>query len=198
MTDRKPTGLVLCGGNSRRMGTDKGLLSTEGKLWVEERIQTLSSFTNRCLISIRSEQKASYSKVLLERKLVEDSFSNIGPISGILSAHNRYPDDDFLVLACDMPSSDFWVFSELLKVYQTKSEIESYFCKLEGMIEPFPAIYTSKLLNEVSKRRMESDFNVSPKNILEKTNGIAIEVPKDHSNAFLNLNTLSDLSAAGL
>lgn len=197
MTDRKPKGLVLCGGNSRRMGRDKGLLSTEGKLWVEERIRTLSPFTDRCLISIRKEQKSDYTKAISDIEFVEDRFENIGPISGILSAHDRYPNDDFLVLACDMPSSDPWIFSELLKMYGAYSEAKSYFCVTEGNIEPFPAIYTSELLNEVAPKMNEPGFDSSPKNTLERSNGMAFEVGKDRSNIFLNYNTLADLSEAG-
>lgn len=197
MTDRKPKGLVLCGGNSRRMGNDKGLLSIGGKLWVEERIRTLSPFTEGCLISIREEQKSDYIKVISNIEFVEDRFENIGPISGILSAHDRYPNEDFLVLACDMPSSDLWVFSELLKMYGAAFRAKSYFCVTEGNIEPFPAIYTSELLNEVARKMNDPGFDSSPKKTLERSNGTAFEVGSDRSSIFLNYNTPADLSEAG-
>ncbi|MBM9499918.1 molybdenum cofactor guanylyltransferase [Leptospira sp. 201903071] len=198
MTARKPKGLVLCGGNSSRMGSDKGLLSTEGKLWVHERILTLSPFTDGCLISIRAEQRTAYSKVILNGEFTEDLYENIGPMSGILSAHARFPAENFLVLACDMPSPDSWIFSEILKVYTTNPGKRSYFWKLDGMIEPFPAIYTSELLNEVARKLNDSDFNSSPKDILERSEGIGSDVPKERFKAFLNYNTLPDLSGVGI
>ncbi|AOP32656.1 hypothetical protein A0128_01490 [Leptospira tipperaryensis] len=197
MTERKPKGLVLCGGNSSRMGRDKGLLSTEGNLWVDERVETLSPFTDGCLISIRAEQRTEYTKLILDREFVEDFYENIGPMSGILSAHDLYPNEDFLVLACDMPSRDPWIFSELLNLYNSNPGKKSYFFTLEGKVEPFPAIYTSELLNEVGLKIKKSDFNPSPKNILERSNGIGSDVPKEHFRAFLNYNTLTDLTVAG-
>ncbi|XDD50470.1 molybdenum cofactor guanylyltransferase [Leptospira sp. WS92.C1] len=193
MNKKELVGLILCGGHSNRMGTDKGLILFQGDPWVNHRIRTLKSYTNRCLISIRKEQIASYKAVVPDLELVEDIYQNVGPVSGILSAHNRFPKADFLVLACDMPVSDSSIFSELLTAYLCKPGKRSYAWKSERHIEPFPSIYTAELLSEVSFNINRFDSQKSPKRILEESDGHWLNVRSDTKNAFLNYNTLSDL-----
>ena len=39
-------GIVLCGGNSSRMGSDKGLLNLQAKTWAQTSIDKFASIAN--------------------------------------------------------------------------------------------------------------------------------------------------------
>ncbi|MEX0273906.1 MAG: NTP transferase domain-containing protein [Flavobacteriaceae bacterium] len=93
-------GLVLSGGKSTRMGEDKGLISYYGLPQREYLYQLLDKVCERTFISLRSDQTEGLPSaygVILDQDVYR------GPFNGILSAHMRYPEVAWLVLACDLP-----------------------------------------------------------------------------------------------
>ncbi|RYU94560.1 NTP transferase domain-containing protein [Emticicia agri] len=88
-------GLILIGGKSSRMGTDKSLLNYHGLSQREYLFQLLSKFCSDVYFSSRQEQG-------LSENVIIDTLAN-GPASGVLSAFEYNPETAWLVLACDMP-----------------------------------------------------------------------------------------------
>ena len=93
-------GLILAGGYSRRMGQDKALLDFHGKAQVEHIYGLLQKYCASVFLSKRSDQD-TYKNLAY----IDDSseFSHHGPLGGILSAMKKYPQADWLVMACDLP-----------------------------------------------------------------------------------------------
>lgn len=192
MNSKKPIGLILCGGYSSRMGTDKGLIVTEGKPWVQLRTETLSPFVERSLISVRKEQRPFYSAIDSSFEFVEDLYQNRGPISGILSAHLSDTTADYLVLACDMPVLETSILSRLIEVYRQFPEKQAYAWKIDGKTEPFPAIYKAELLKDIFREWNIQESAHSPSRTLEngRTHWI---VDPDFTNSFINFNTPKEI-----
>src|SRR5690348_15042320 len=97
-------GVVLSGGQSSRMGQDKGLMMLHQKVWAKIAFEKLAALSNPALISINESQQKEYLKHFSKKELsVDRSDLKIqGPLAGVLSAHLRHPDQDLMVLACDM------------------------------------------------------------------------------------------------
>jgi len=95
-------GVVLCGGESRRMGRDKGLLQTDGQPWVLRMGEKLATNQLPVVYSINKKQVAAYATWLPPGQYVVDSDIGAGPLKGLLSVHRSYPDSDLLPVACDM------------------------------------------------------------------------------------------------
>ncbi len=102
LTNRQPVlnGLVLAGGQSRRMQTDKGSLAYFGKsqrLYVHE---MLSPFCQETFVSYANSQDVHQEEQL---PVVLDRFAGLGPFGGILSALMHNPNAAWLTVACDLP-----------------------------------------------------------------------------------------------
>ncbi len=91
-------GLVLAGGQSQRMGTDKGLLQYHGQPQREVAFNLLQPHCEQTFISCNANQ---VSGITLPK--IEDRFLGLGPMGGILSAFQAVPDAAWLVVATDLP-----------------------------------------------------------------------------------------------
>ena len=142
-------GLVLCGGESKRMGRDKGMLVTGGATWAEHAVTKLRELDIPVVISVNEKQLASYRCIFDQGLLVLDQVDAKGPLSGLLSVHLQYPMDDLLVLACDMPEMDVHTLRVLKDDATTFPEFDTYCYVNKGIIEPLCALYTSTFLKYV-------------------------------------------------
>jgi molybdopterin-guanine dinucleotide biosynthesis protein A len=95
-------GLVLAGGLSQRMQTDKGRLSygPDGREQREVAAALLAEVCQDVFVSCRAEQAAELPAGL---EPLPDTFLGLGPLGGILSAFRKDPNAAWLVLACDLP-----------------------------------------------------------------------------------------------
>ncbi|KUG08969.1 molybdenum cofactor biosynthesis protein MoaC [Solirubrum puertoriconensis] len=93
-------GLVLAGGQSQRMQTDKGRLHYHGREQREHAAALLAPWCQEVFVSCRAEQAAELPAGL---QPLPDQFLNLGPMGGILSALRHDPNAAWLVVACDLP-----------------------------------------------------------------------------------------------
>ncbi len=101
MVSRSLYAAILIGGNSRRMGFPKHLLSsTDTKTWLEKTVRLLESFVDEVVIVGKGELPPSCASLCR----LADVNGIDGPMAGVLSAMRFAPESDWLVVACDMPS----------------------------------------------------------------------------------------------
>ncbi|MCB2406540.1 NTP transferase domain-containing protein [Hymenobacter lucidus] len=93
-------GLVLAGGQSQRMQTDKGRLNYHGLEQREYAARLLATVCTDVLVSCRPDQVADLPAGL---QPLPDRFLELGPMGGILSAFQLDPNAAWLVVACDLP-----------------------------------------------------------------------------------------------
>ncbi|WP_235183901.1 NTP transferase domain-containing protein [Hymenobacter sp. IS2118] len=93
-------GLVLAGGRSERMQTDKGALHYHALDQRQHTAALLGEFCPDVRVSVRPDQAAALPAGL---KPLPDTFLNLGPLGGLLSAFQADPNAAWLVLACDLP-----------------------------------------------------------------------------------------------
>ena len=134
-------GLVLAGGQSVRMGTDKGALNWYGKEQRYFMADLLKNYCDEVYISCREEQKqdieASY-------QTLSDTFTNLGPFGAILSAFREKPGSAWLVVACDMPLLDADTFEHLIQNRNASSIATAYESSFDGFPEPLITIWEPK------------------------------------------------------
>ncbi len=101
-TARPPLrGLVLAGGQSQRMQTDKSRLRYGGRTEQRARVAALlTTFCDDVLVSCRPDQAAD---LPLGLTALPDQFLGLGPMSGLLTAFRHDPNTAWLAVACDLP-----------------------------------------------------------------------------------------------
>ena len=93
-------GLVLAGGLSQRMQTDKSRLQYHAQEQRAHAATLLAAVCQDVYVSGRPEQLADLPANL---KPLPDKFLGLGPLGGLLTAFQTDPNAAWLVLACDLP-----------------------------------------------------------------------------------------------
>ncbi|CAL2107790.1 molybdenum cofactor guanylyltransferase [Tenacibaculum sp. 190524A02b] len=119
-------GLVLIGGKSTRMGTNKSELNYFGKPQKEYAKELLESCSLQTYYSVQQNNEA-------ENK-IPDTFINLGPFGGICSAFQKNPNTAWLVLATDVP----FVNEELIKLLLQKRNPSKVATAIKGKGKEFP------------------------------------------------------------
>lgn len=140
LNDRIPkvNGLVLAGGKSSRMQTDKGTLHYHGKSQREYLHGLLSPYCQQVYLSCNAEQAPNLAGAF---PLIEDRFIGLGPMGGILSAFQTEPDAAWFTVACDLPYLSAQTLQYLLR-HRNLSKMATAFLDPKGEFpEPLITIW---------------------------------------------------------
>jgi molybdopterin-guanine dinucleotide biosynthesis protein A len=96
------TAFVLAGGKSSRMGRDKAFIELAGRTLLERALSTVAALTKKVRIVGMNPRLARFAAESGIR-LVEDRFSERGPLAGIHAALRSSPTELNFVLAVDVP-----------------------------------------------------------------------------------------------
>lgn len=188
-------GVVLSGGNSNRMGKDKGLLVKEGQYWSKITFDKLESLGIPVVISINSSQEEEYRKVFFPDRIVIDKINVMGPLRGILSIHDQFPDHDLVVVASDLPDLSTAIIKNLINVFDEKAgEHDFVVYSIKNEPEPLLGVYTAEGLSKIFSLHISNQLEkVSMKHILEVGNTFFIELKPDDWKELKNYNSKVDL-----
>ncbi len=192
MTTDTIYGLVLAGGESRRMGRDKALLVRDGHSQLAHIAALLEGITERVYVSSRQDQQGDPERSRFEN--IVDRYEGIGPIAGILSAMDAQPNADWLVVACDLPNIDAATLSFLIENSNTKQPFTAFKSNFDGLPEPLCALY--RCGSDAIIRRFVEDGIVCPRKILIRSDTLLLEQPNPV--ALDNINTPDDLASSVL
>ncbi len=93
------TGIVLAGGQSKRMGRDKAWLPVAGRPMIQWVLHAVAEVTQYQMIVSRHIGRLNE----LDVPVVEDRFPARGPLTGIHAGLKAAPTDLCVVVACDLP-----------------------------------------------------------------------------------------------
>ena len=191
-------GLVLCGGRSTRMGRDKGLIRPEKTTWAAHQYKKLNALGMPTFISVNEMQITSYQKIFPSDQLVHDlPFISInGPLRGLLSAHQAFPEKHILCIPCDMPDLSEKFLSELTDAFFRNYPVYQVFIPLVNwQMQPLCGIYAKESLSYFTEQ-YEADAlaHESMIHIVEEYPGTMVMLFEDADvSEFENYNTPEDL-----
>ena len=181
--------LVLTGGLSTRMGTDKALIKVDGRTILDRTIDLLSSYSNQVFVSVREDQAQELNRSKYE--MLFDAPNLKGPMAGIMSAAKHEAESPWIIVSCDLPLLDDETIKQLLDM-RAKAKDATVFLDEEVGIEPLCAIYEPTLLQKLQQNPQIIE-KMSPQMTLKKMNINTIQ-PKN-KNALYNLNRITPEAA---
>jgi molybdopterin-guanine dinucleotide biosynthesis protein A len=190
-------GVVLCGGKSSRMGSDKGLLRSETTTWVQAAAEKLRSLGLPVKVSVNKDQYAAYSAIFPADVLIIDdpSLQLRGPLYGVLSSYLHNLSDDLFVLACDMPLMELFLLDHLLQLYQNNPEPDAFVYANDGEPEPLCGIYKAIGLSEILEMYHAQQLTKhSMKFMLDHINTSTVPIADEHKKFFRNFNAHAELN----
>jgi molybdopterin-guanine dinucleotide biosynthesis protein A len=195
-------GLVLVGGLSKRMGSDKAALEYHGKPQVEHAFDLLAPHCARRFVSCRADQGSQPALAGLPQ--IHDAFSDMGPMAGILSALQAHPQAAWLVIACDLPFLDAATLQALVDGRDPEMMATGFIGSYKSLPEPLCTIYEPKAfarMRELNGQGIDCPRKAmihSPCRMLNPPDPLALtnaNHPEDYQRA---LNALTDRLPPGL
>jgi molybdopterin-guanine dinucleotide biosynthesis protein A len=139
------TGIVLSGGENRRMGRDKAFLKLDGVPLIEHVLRTLRGIFPKTIIVTNTP--SAYT--LYDTVVITDAVDKRGPLTGIYSGLLHSTDEHNFVVACDMPFLNPGLISYMAGLVQGYDIVVP---KVAGRVEPLHAIYSKGLLPLIERR----------------------------------------------
>ena len=128
------TGVLLAGGNSRRMGEDKRYLVVGEQTLLERGLAVLRSIFQEVLVVIAQDSLPLMVAARVVRDLVPDCGSLGGLYTGLTQATTPY----IFVVACDMPFLDPAVITQFTS---RRASADIVIAKLAARLHPMHALY---------------------------------------------------------
>ncbi len=150
-------GLVGCGGNSSRMGTDKSMLCYYDKPQRYHVYEMLQPFCEKVFISCNEEQASTVED---DHNILTDSASyhNIGPIAALLTVFTQFPKNNTLFIGCDYPfltSTDMQQFSTYCKEGPV-----AFYNEKEELYEPLLAWYPYQSFDKLKEMHEAKKYSL--------------------------------------
>lgn len=144
------TGIVLAGGENRRMGTDKAFLAFDGRPLIEHILAVFRGLFPRVIVVTNSP--ARYAGYAVDA--VTDVGDRRGPLTGLYSGLQRSADEYNFVVACDMPFLNRGLIAYMA---EAAAGYDIVVPRVNDFFEPLHAVYRKALLPVIeSSLRRES------------------------------------------
>jgi len=183
-------GLVLTGGRSRRMQRDKASLPYAGKSQLARAMELLAPLVARCFVSVRADQLYDPHRAAYDT--IADIKPDLGPIGGIHAALHTYPDQGWLVLACDLPFLDRATLQYLIEHRASGRVATAYRSSFDGLPEPLCAIFEPRSLPVIEQSLAQGQQ--CPRALLSRADVELLDLPSPR--ALDNVNTGAEYAAA--
>lgn len=195
--------IILCGGQSRRMGQDKGSLIIKDKPMIKYILSTLNNEIDEAVIVLNDRNRiGKYQEFINPQdynykiKFIEDKIKNKGPISGIMTGLANISTNYAIVFPCDNPFVTKNTIQTLFnEITENKQAIVPYHDH-ENILktsEPLHSIYNKNIVPVINDLIKKDSLHI--KGLIEKidTKFILIDNKKIYKKEFRNLNSPEDL-----
>lgn len=186
--------VLLAGGKGARMGSEKCLVTLEGRplaLWV---LDALASVTDEVIVSVSTSPSREVLDALEGLKAVMDDVEGLGPLGGLRSALGAAGGEYVAVAPCDVPLVRPDVYEVLFREAEGRDGAVPV---VGGYYEPLVAVYRREAFLKAAEKVMDGG-GIRPVMTYEHMDVAfvpeeALKQADPGLESFLNVNTPGDL-----
>jgi len=185
------TAIILAGGNSQRMGSDKARLLLDGQTLLQRVTVVMQQVFPKVMLSVRQPRPE------IDLPQIRDDPSCAGPLAGLVSGLAAADTAWVFAVGCDMP----FIMPEVIKLmWQRRDDCQAVVPVVQGHPQPLAAFYAHTSLG-VMRTILESDGKKSLQAVLKRLEVRYVEESQLQSvdpclRSFLDLDTPQDVAAA--
>ncbi len=184
------TAVLLCGGQSRRMGRDKATMDWRGRpLWQVQLEKLRELVPDKVLLSAREDREWRPADV----DLVTDAAPSRGPLSGLAAALAISSSDHLLALAIDLPHLSA---SQLQWIAEMAAPEVGAAPLIDDLIEPLAAVYpreSAQFFRDALDTREYFSLQPLIRELADAGRMRLINVASSDRELYKNVNTPEDL-----
>lgn len=172
--------VILCGGDSSRMGTDKALLPFQDKCLIEFIVDKYKPYFDKIYLSVN--ELGQYSHLDLDVKEIPDIYRHAGPTGAILSSLTMILEDRAFFMSVDTPFLDPLIGIHLL---EASNDFDITTFKFKGpYLDSICGVYKKSCIAALGKCLIQG--NVTKSNFQSKCYTNLLELSE--------INEISDVS----
>jgi molybdopterin-guanine dinucleotide biosynthesis protein A len=188
------TGLVLAGGSSLRMRSDKPFIKAGGKLLIEYVLETLNEISSEIVVSVSRGNAQRFREVLGKGAIiVEDENEGVGPLEGLRVGFKNASQDVVAVAPADVPFVTAEFYRTMIGLSEGYDGAVPY---LSGNFEPLLGIYSREsmlaaiedVMREGGRRPVLTYTKLNIRKVTEEDLHNIVDL-----DVLLNVNTPEDL-----
>ena len=183
--------VLLAGGESRRMGTDKATFLFRGEPLWQVQLETLRRLRPaEIFVSARTDPSWRPAYV----QFIADIPPSCGPLSGLTASLQKMHTAHLLALAIDMP---FMTENHLRSMCDAIEPGRGVVAKIDNRAEPLAALYPREAEIDFRFALAGTDFSLQNlvRHLVTSGKMLEISVTKQERPLFRNVNNASDLDA---
>lgn len=147
------TAIILAGGKSSRMGTNKALLTINGKTIIEGMVEKLGTIVDDMMIVTNTFAEYEF----LHLPMIEDKWKGMGPLAGIEAGLNASKTERNLIIACDMPFISIELGTYLLSCLE---DYQAAVPEISGQLHPLFASYRKEICGAVTQSLEQNQLRI--------------------------------------
>jgi molybdopterin-guanine dinucleotide biosynthesis protein A len=152
------SGVILAGGSSRRLPTNKALERIGGNALIERVVDTLVPLTSEVLVVVAWPKQAADLPLPSSVRVVTDRYPGRGSLGGVFTGVEASAEPWSLVVACDMPFLNVDLLRHLIS---ESADVDAVVPSLKGQLEPLHALYSKACLAPMQRRLRAGDLKIA-------------------------------------
>lgn len=152
------TGVVLAGGQSRRLGRDKAVEPIGGQPLIRRVIERLQPLSEEIVVVVADQARGDALPLDRQHRVVLDRYPDTGSLGGIFSGLEAAQSPWIIAVACDMPFLNISLLRHLMSLRENADAVVPV---VDGRPEPTHALYAKSCLPFIAPRLVAGDLKIS-------------------------------------
>ena len=152
------SGIVLAGGQSRRLGRDKAVELLGGKPMIRRVLERVAGLTSENIVVVADEARGNALPLLEDTRVAVDVHPGMGSLGGIFSGLAAAGNEWAIVAACDMPFLNADLLGYLLSLREGADVVAPV---VAGRPEPTHALYSRECLPFIEERLRAEELKIT-------------------------------------